>query len=193
MRPAVVLLDACGVILNDPLPGLIESIGRSIGEDPVDTIARYASLRLGFWTGVMSEAVFWNELCSGREPERWADRLAASFAPGPASGHLEAWSLKARLRVLSNHRTRWMQGHLARFGLGAYFERVVVSDAIGYAKPHPEAFESALADAGVSPAQVLFVDDKQRNVSAARALGLQAVWADPTSGWLAEVGALLDA
>lgn len=191
MRPALVLLDACGVILNDPLPGLIEAIGRALGEDPVETFARYAALRPAFWTGAMDEATFWAELTLERDPEEWADRLAASFSPGPASVRLEAWSRRARLRVLSNHRTRWMNGHLARLDLRRYFERVVVSDAIGHAKPEPEAFEVALGDAGVGRDEVLFVDDKQRNVLVARDLGLQAVWADPRRRWLDEVDALL--
>ncbi|HRE91504.1 MAG TPA: HAD-IA family hydrolase [Myxococcota bacterium] len=104
---------------------------------------------------------------------------------------MSAWSRVARLRVLSNHRTRWMSGHLSRFRLREHFERVVVSEAIGCAKPDIRAFELALTDAGVSPGEVLFVDDKQRNVLVARELGLQAVWADPTSRWLDEVEALL--
>lgn len=37
----------------------------------------------------------------------------------------------ARLRVLSNHRVRWMEGHLGRLGLRDHFERVLVSEAIG--------------------------------------------------------------
>lgn len=191
MKPALVLLDACGVILNDPLPGLIEAIGRALGEDPVETFARYAALRPAFWTGAMDEATFWGELTVGRDPEGWAARLAASFSPGPARAHLEVWSQRSRLRILSNHRTRWMDRHLDRLRLRGYFERVVVSDAIGHAKPEPEAFEAALSDAGVSRGEVLFVDDKQRNVLAARGMGLQAVWADPRRGWLDEVDALL--
>lgn len=191
MRPKLVLLDACGVILNDPLPGLIEALGRSLGEDPVETVARYAALRPAFWTGATDESAFWEQLTLGRDPEGWAARLAGSFGPGPASGRLSAWSSVARLRVLSNHRTRWMEGHLGRFGLRDHFERVVVSDAIGHAKPDPRAFELALSDAGVARSEVLFVDDKQRNVIVARELGLQAVWADPTSRWLDEVDARL--
>jgi len=84
-----------------------------------------------------------------------------------------------------------MDGHLTRFSIAPYFERVVVSDAIGFAKPHPAAFESALADVGLARNQVLFVDDKHRNIAVARALGLQVVWADPTSAWLEEVDRLL--
>ncbi len=191
MRPALILLDACGVVLSDPLPGLLEAIGRALGEDPVETFARYATLRPGFWTGAIDEAAFWQALTLGHDPERWAERLAASFAPGPATPRLEAWSRAARLRVLSNHRTRWMHGHLERLGLRRFFERVVVSDAIGYAKPDPEAFLQALADTDVARSEVLFVDDKQANVLVARDLGLQAVWAGSTTRWLEEVDALL--
>lgn len=191
MTPRLVVLDACGVILNDPLPGLIESIGRALGEDPVETFARYAVLRPAFWTGKMSEEAFWRELTSGQDAQVWAGRLAASFGPGPAAGRLASWAKMARLRVLSNHRSRWMDGHLARLGLREHFEQVLVSEAIGHAKPEVAAFEVALRDARVQRGEVLFVDDKQRNVLVARELGLQAVWADPRCDWVAEVDGIL--
>lgn len=191
MTPRLIVLDACGVILNDPLPGLIESIGRALGEDPVETFARYAALRPSFWTGKMGEEEFWRELTLDHEPESWARRLAASFGPGPAAGRLASWARVARLRVLSNHRARWMEGHLGRLGLRDHFERVLVSEAIGHAKPEVEAFEVALRDAEVQRGEVLFVDDKQRNVLVARELGLLAVWADPRRDWVAEVDAIL--
>lgn len=191
MRPSLVLLDACGVILNDPLPGLIESIGRNLGEDPVETFARYAALRPSFWTGQMGEEVFWRELTLGHDAQGWAGRLAASFGPGPAAGRLASWARVVRLRVLSNHRSRWMEGHLGRLGLRDHFEQVLVSEAIGHAKPEVAAFEVALRDAEVQRGEVLFVDDKQRNVLVARELGLQAVWADPRRDWVAEVDALI--
>lgn len=191
MRPRLIVLDACGVILNDPLPGHIEAIGRALGEDPVETFARYAMLRPAFWTGKMEEEAFWWELTLGHDAESWARRLAASFGPGPAAERLASWARVARLRVLSNHRSRWMDGHLARLGLRDHFERVLVSEAIGHAKPEVEAFEVALRDTEVQRGEVLFVDDKQRNVLVARGLGLQAVWADPGRDWVAEVDGLL--
>lgn len=191
MTPRLLVLDACGVILNDPLPGLIESIGRTLGEDPVETFARYAALRPSFWTGKMGEEEFWRGLTLGHDAESWAGRLAASFGPGPAAGRLASWARVARLRVLSNHRVRWMEGHLGRLGLRDHFERVLVSEAIGHAKPEVEAFEVALSDAGVQRGEVLFADDKQRNVLVARDLGLQAVWADPRRDWVAEVDGIL--
>lgn len=43
---------------------------------------------------------------------------------------------------------------------------------IGHAKPEPEAFGWCLEGLGVEPGRVLFVDDTERNVSAARDLGL---------------------
>lgn len=43
---------------------------------------------------------------------------------------------------------------------------------IGHAKPEPEAFGWCLEGLGVEPGRVLFVDDTERNVVAARELGL---------------------
>lgn len=191
MTPRLLLLDACGVIVNDPLPGLLTRIASALGEEPHAGHARYADLRLDFWTGRLDEATFWRALTRGSDPQGWADRLADAFAPGPVAPRLAAWSRRARLRVLSNHRSAWMDRHLRRFDLGAHFERVVVSDAIALIKPQPEAFVAALADADLPFAEVLFVDDKQRNVDAARALGIEAILAEPGAPWLDEVDARL--
>lgn len=189
MTPRLLLLDACGVIINDPLPGLLGGLALALHEAPHETIARYGELRQAFWTGRLDEAMFWRELTCGRGPELWSARLAAAYTPGPAVPHLAAWSQRARLRVLSNHRSAWMDRHLRRFDLAPFFERVVVSEAIGFIKPQPEAFLAALNDADLPLEAVLFIDDKQRNVEAALSLGMQAILAEPGLPWLTEVDA----
>lgn len=55
------------------------------------------------------------------------------------------------------------------------FTRVFASHEIGLRKPHPGVFEHVLREIGLPAAQVLLFDDLEPNVTAARALGLQAV------------------
>ncbi|MGZ3632465.1 MAG: HAD family hydrolase [Candidatus Limnocylindrales bacterium] len=60
--------------------------------------------------------------------------------------------------------------------LAPWFETLVISDHVGYNKPHPGIFREALSRTGVEPARALHVGDSYRNdVLGARALGIAPV------------------
>lgn len=61
-------------------------------------------------------------------------------------------------------------------GLGAHFDEIVYSAALGVCKPDRVFYTAAQARMGVTVAQsILFVDDKAENVDAARAAGWRAM------------------
>ncbi|MDI1286513.1 MAG: HAD-IA family hydrolase [Reyranella sp.] len=63
-----------------------------------------------------------------------------------------------------------------RGGLGAHFDEIIYSAALGVCKPERVFFTNAQARMGVTVAQsILFVDDKAENVDAARAAGWRAM------------------
>jgi len=80
-----------------------------------------------------------------------------------------------RCSVLSNAdvslRAR-LEGELALHHL---FDDIVVSAEVGMAKPTPAIFQLAADRLGLPPAACVFVDDWDKNVEAARALGMTAV------------------
>ena len=55
-----------------------------------------------------------------------------------------------------------------------HFTALTYSCRIGVAKPDPRAYEICARRLGVTPADVLFFDDSERNVVAARAAGMTA-------------------
>ena len=59
-------------------------------------------------------------------------------------------------------------------GLADRFDQMYLSHQIGYLKPATEAFLAALEGMGLSPSDVLFLDDGLRNVEAAVKLGMHA-------------------
>lgn len=68
---------------------------------------------------------------------------------------------------------------LARPSAGTGFETItddiVYSHEVGLAKPDPAAYELTTRRLGVEPGEVLFLDDVEANVDAARAFGWHAV------------------
>jgi len=62
-------------------------------------------------------------------------------------------------------------------GVTGLFEQIVVSDAIGWRKPHARIFEETLTRMGLAPADALFVGDRlDIDVAGAQALGMDAAW-----------------
>ena len=52
-----------------------------------------------------------------------------------------------------------------------YFDKVYLSYELRELKPSEAIFRKVIADSGIVPAQTLFIDDGQKNVDAAQALG----------------------
>jgi epoxide hydrolase-like predicted phosphatase len=55
------------------------------------------------------------------------------------------------------------------------FDAIVFSAEVGVCKPDPKIFQSALAQLGVGASETVFVDDREKNVSGAQALGIHAI------------------
>lgn len=86
-----------------------------------------------------------------------------------------------RLAVVSNFDGRLIdicQG----LGIADYFEAIVMSARVGYAKPDPRIFAVALARLGVAPDEALHVGDSVAlDIVGARAAGLHAILIDRTA------------
>ncbi|WP_374456690.1 HAD-IA family hydrolase [Nocardioides sp.] len=64
---------------------------------------------------------------------------------------------------------------------------IVYSHEVGVAKPDPAAYELTAQRLGVAPGEVLFLDDVEANVDAARAAGWHAVLHVDTAASIAEM------
>ena len=95
---------------------------------------------------------------------------------------LKALKKKYKLIMLSNHVSAWIDAYLKRFRLKEYFDDVIISDAVGVRKPDPEIFKIAMKRAGCKPEECAFIDDKEKNVEAARKLGMCGIVVDPKLG-----------
>jgi FMN hydrolase / 5-amino-6-(5-phospho-D-ribitylamino)uracil phosphatase len=84
--------------------------------------------------------------------------------------------LKARgaeMHALSNY-PHWYRLVDERLGLSRYLELSFISCETGLRKPWPEAYLRACAGLGRRPEECLFIDDREVNCQAARALGMPA-------------------
>jgi HAD superfamily hydrolase (TIGR01509 family) len=70
-------------------------------------------------------------------------------------------------------------GQLARFGLADFFEVACFSSDVGFRKPDPRIFRTALRTLGVPADRAVFVgDEPEADIGGARGAGLGCVWVD---------------
>ena len=78
--------------------------------------------------------------------------------------------------IVTNNVKEFGDGWRGLIPVDELFDFVVDSSHAGVRKPDPRIFEIALEQLGdVAPAEVVFLDDYQANVDAARGLGMRAI------------------
>jgi len=81
---------------------------------------------------------------------------------------------------LATNATDRLRGDLDALGLTGEFDAIISSYELGIHKPAPEFYVRACAELGVPPQWVMFVDDDDRAVRAARVLQMPAYrWTGP--------------
>jgi putative hydrolase of the HAD superfamily len=80
-----------------------------------------------------------------------------------------------RLMTLNNESAELNLHRIAAFGLREMFSAFLSSCWLGVRKPQPVIFERALHIAQVKPERAVFVDDREQNLTPAKALGLQTI------------------
>lgn len=91
---------------------------------------------------------------------------------------VDRWRQRTGGRVFAatnqeHHRAAWLRDQA---GLGAHFDEIIYSAALGVCKPERVFFTNAQARMGVTVAQsILFVDDSVENVDGARMAGWRAM------------------
>lgn len=175
----IMILDAHGVIFNNPFIGFLADVARMTGQTREDVLERwYREVRTLAWTGAMTDEEIWRSLTAQRgDTQCWQALLETHYTLGPVAPMLRMWSQMMPIWILSNHRSHWLDRRLKRFQIDELFERVIVSDAVNLTKPDYRLFEYT---AKLLPPSVtaFFVDDQQKNVEAARNAGLNAMRVD---------------
>ena len=187
-EPRLLVLDGEGVVFNSPIKQFLR---RFSSDNQLD----YALVELRWeekyrqlaWTGKIDDLELWCGLANTRvDPIRTNETLSNAYSPGPAAPLVVRWSQAVPVWLLSNQRSRWVVPKLEQFGILAAFQRLLISDATGFVKPDPAAFRQLLSD-GLKPQDILFVDDQERNIEAARKLGIRTIHANDQRPWLQEI------
>lgn len=100
---------------------------------------------------------------------------AQPILPGVKELMREAKASNLRLAVASSSSRHWVQGHLARLQLLAYFDTLVCGDDVARTKPYPDIYLQALTQLGTSARHAVAFEDSLNGMLAARSAQLFCV------------------
>jgi putative hydrolase of the HAD superfamily len=141
----------------------------------------YSAHRDGLDQGAAGVAAYWRAIArdtgatwdDARVHELWAADFRSWLSINPAIVELLA-DLRAGgtpLALLSNAGPDY--GSYFRHGpLGDFFTACYVSGELGLLKPHPDIYRHVLDDLRITPADAIFIDNRETNVAGAQALGI---------------------
>jgi len=178
-----VVFDIGGVLLDwDP-----RYLYRGLFDDPDEMERFLAEVCTLEWHADHDRGVPFERSCAAlaaRHPDQadliWAwGRRSEEMIGGPIDGGVEILrelrEAGVRCYALTNMEAETYPMRRARFAFMDWFEGVVVSAHEGVIKPDPEIFRRLLERFSLRAEQTLLIDDAQRNVDAARELGIRAV------------------
>jgi putative hydrolase of the HAD superfamily len=96
-----------------------------------------------------------------------------------------------KLAICTNNVREWERLWRAMLPVDEIFDVVVDSAFVGARKPEPRIYELTLERLGVGAGAALFIDDIEINCTAARQLGMRAVWFQSSEQAIAETEAAL--
>ncbi|MFJ3879115.1 HAD family hydrolase [Streptomyces sp. NPDC090077] len=179
----ILLFDLFGVIARHQSPQGRARLVEAAGVPGEAFWKAYWALRPAYDSGAVDGPAYWRlvagALGTAFGPERIAALVEADIASWSAVdaemvdliGELAASG--RRIALLSNVPEELAVHYERHHPWLAHFEVRGLSCRIGYAKPAPGAYAWCLRALDAPPGRILFVDDRQENVDAARALGIQ--------------------
>lgn len=180
---SALLIDLDGVLRDwPPDPRAVERLGAlGLTLETVNAALFEPDLLHRAVTGVITDDEWQLEAAERLRAAHGVDCGAALLAGRAYPGRLRPDVLdlcrRARRRVpvsLITNATSRLADHLDQLALTREFDHVFNSSEMGVAKPGARIFERASDELGLSPEEVVFVDDTEGHVHAAAAVGLRA-------------------
>ncbi|MCB5177956.1 HAD family hydrolase [Streptomyces antimicrobicus] len=179
----IVLFDLFGVVARHQRPGALEQMATLCGA-PVDAFTdAYWASRPPYDAAQQTAAAYWTTVLRKLsrpvatdtiEQLRLADIDSWSRVDDRVVAYVQSLRDRAEVALLSNIPSDHADAFLAAQPWLQHLDHVAFSGKIKAAKPDPAAFHHCVTALRAAPADFLFVDDREENVRAAQALGMNA-------------------
>lgn len=187
-----VLFDCFGVLYPDTYWTLVRKYARDLPEHrPMfHDLVKRADL------GLISREEFWDEVAGLLDLERSKlDDEVQDMGGIDEELLLYAGELKKRgykTGIISNVGHGFIERVFGNYNSEDFFDYLALSSEAGFIKPDPRIYRLAARHLQVEPEACFFIDDNERNVEGARAVGMQAVHYHDYDDLIAVLEPLLD-
>lgn len=178
-----IIFDFGGVLMKtaDPSPRHAWDKRLSMPPGSVESIVHGSAIWHKAQTGLISVEAYWREVARALHvTNSEIEQLARDYFSGDRLDEALIEYIRGLRKaghvvgLLSNDSIE-LRDKLRTLGIAGLFDPLVISAEIGVMKPGAAAYEAVLKHLGRAPSQVVFVDDREENVAAARALGICGV------------------
>ena len=185
LKIGAVLFDYGMVLSNVPEALDWRALERVLGADEKAFQAAYWKYRDAYDRGALSAQTYWESVA--RELDKAMDAVVLRTLIDADTAvwtrpNVEMMEWAARLNragiktgILSNIGDAMELGVLGRFPALREFSHHTFSHRLGIAKPDAEIYRHAVEGLGVAAGEILFVDDREENILAARDAGMVGV------------------
>jgi len=177
-----VLFDFGGVLVEEGFREGLYDLARRQGLDPqsVHQAAYDAIYESGYIIGQGTAEDFWRILRGktgiAGDLDSLVRAIASRFAPRPRMLALvRSLRRQGYITAILSDQTEWLDYLDAQLHLSQDFDKVYNSYHLGKGKRDPSIFDDVVADLGLAPQEVVFVDDDPGNVGRARSRGIKAL------------------
>ncbi len=130
---------------------------------------------LQFWHKLLGNAGLPGNAGLVQELNRWDAQMWTTQNPAMIAWQLALKQRGIKTAILSNMGDNVLANMERTFDWLSRFDVLVWSYQLRMAKPNPAIYLHTLRELNVEPDEALFIDDKQVNIDAARALGMRAI------------------
>ena len=178
----VLVFDFGGVIIKSDKALFYDFIQQAFQVDD-ESLVKMREQFLSARSANIPENIFWRRLAQDMDislPETWEAQYDAmvlhSFNEVPGMRDLiKSYKMQGFQVALFSNVQAYHAAFLRKLGYYDDFSPVILSYKIGYDKPSLEAYLTMLSQIKADPENCIFIDDKQENVDAALALGIDAI------------------
>jgi putative hydrolase of the HAD superfamily len=176
-----VIFDWGGVLIENPTEGILRYCRQVLGIGTGCMLAAYRKLIPYFQEGKISEEEFWKGVRrrtgakGGMPSSLWLEAFEHSYVEKKDVFDVAhaIHGRGCRTGILSN--TEKPARPIMERETYRIFDPVVLSWEVGSSKPQRTIFEVLIETLSLSPHEILFIDDVEANITAAKALGLQGL------------------
>lgn len=184
-----IIFDCYGVVVNDTFQEAYKSLGGDYEKDRVFVATAIAAANKGLIP---------------RSTGPIAERLGVSEATWIATMSVGREINMQLLNYIKELRSTYKTGMLTNIGKGGlstlfkygfleqFFDKVVTSSEIGYAKPEARAFEITAERLGVRLDECVFIDDREPYVEGAQHVGMKTILYTDFESFVAQLKTIIE-